>query len=66
VASDYSVMTWLLSSIYENVSANVLILKTTKTIWDTLKEMNSNEQSISRIPNLYKKLFSLRQDGRSV
>jgi len=28
--------------------------------------MYSNEQNISRVADLYEKLFSLRQDGRSL
>ena len=51
---------------YEKVSANVMFLKTVKDIWNTLKEMYSNEQNISRVADLYEKLFSLRLDGRSL
>jgi len=34
VASDCSMMTWLLSSMDEKVSASVIFLKTTKEIWE--------------------------------
>ena len=48
----------------EKVSARVIFLKTANSIWDTLKEMYSNEQKISRVADLYERLFALRQDGR--
>jgi len=43
----------------EEVSADVMFLKTTKEIWDTLKELYSNEKNISRIVDLYERVFSL-------
>jgi len=43
----------------EKLSESVMFLKTAKEIWDTLKEMYSNEQNISRFAHLYEKLFSL-------
>ena len=39
VASNCSVMTWLLSNMDEKVNASVMFLKTAKEIWDTLKEI---------------------------
>ena len=60
MASDYSVMVWLLSSMNKNVSVSVMFLKTVaKEIYDTLKEMYFNEQNISRVADLYEKIFSL-------
>jgi len=44
----------------EKVNARVMFLKTTKEICDTLKEMYSNEQIISRVVDLHEKLFPLR------
>jgi len=43
VASDYSVMTWLLNGMDENINASVMFLKIVKEIWNTLKEMYSDE-----------------------
>jgi len=48
----------------EKVSVGLVFLKTAKDVWDTLKEMYSNEQNISRVVDLYERLFALRQDGR--
>ncbi|KAL0379315.1 UNVERIFIED_CONTAM: Retrovirus-related Pol polyprotein from transposon RE2 [Sesamum radiatum] len=59
-------MTWLLNSMQESVSANIMFLTTAKDMWDTLHDMYSNEKNISRVFELYEKLFSLKQDGRSV
>ncbi|KAL0311158.1 UNVERIFIED_CONTAM: Retrovirus-related Pol polyprotein from transposon RE2 [Sesamum angustifolium] len=42
------VMTWLLNSIEEFVSANVMFLTTTKAMWDALHDMYSHEKNISR------------------
>ena len=39
VASDYSVMMLPLSGMHEKVSASVIFLKTTKEIWDTLRDV---------------------------
>jgi len=58
--------TWPLSSMHKKVSASAMFLKTTKEIWNTLKKMYSNEQNISRVVDLYEKLFLLRQNGLSL
>jgi len=63
VASDFSVMTWLLNNIYihEKFSVSVIFLKVVKEMHDTLKEMYSNEQNISCVADLYEQLFSLTE-----
>jgi len=43
-----------------------MFLKTVEKIWDTLKEIYSNKHNISRVVDLYEKLFSLQQDGHSL
>ena len=53
VVSECSVITWLLSSMDEEVSASVMFLKTAKETWDTLKEMYSNQQNNSRVADMY-------------
>ena len=50
----------------DKVSAEVMFLKTAKEIWDTLKEMYSNKQNISKLLICNERLFSLRQDGLPV
>jgi len=42
-------MALLVSTMNEKVNASVISFKTVKEIWDTLKDMYSNEQNISRI-----------------
>ncbi|KAL0313828.1 UNVERIFIED_CONTAM: Retrovirus-related Pol polyprotein from transposon TNT 1-94 [Sesamum angustifolium] len=59
-------MTWLLNSMEESVSANVMFLNTAKAMWDALHDMYSHEKNISRVFELYERLFSLKQDGRAV
>lgn len=50
----------------EFVSKNVIFLKTAKAMWDALIQMHSNEKNVSRVFELYEKLFSHTQDGQSV
>ena len=64
MATDYSVMTWLLNSVAEKLSAGVLFLKTAKETCDVLKKIYSNEKNISRIAYLSEWLLSLWQDDR--
>ncbi|KAK4388462.1 hypothetical protein Sango_2452800 [Sesamum angolense] len=64
--ADYSVMTWLLNSMEESVSPNVMFLTTAKAMWDAFHDMYSHEKNISRVFELYERLFSLKQDGRAV
>ncbi|KAH6798462.1 hypothetical protein C2S51_034946 [Perilla frutescens var. frutescens] len=64
--SDCSVMTWLLNSMDESVSKNIMFLDIAKAMWDALREMYSNDKNVSRVFELYEKLFSHCQDGQSV
>ena len=51
-------------SMNEKVSASIMFVKTIKNIpkkYET-HERYSNKQKVSRVVNLYKKLFSLRHD----
>ncbi|KAL0386536.1 UNVERIFIED_CONTAM: hypothetical protein Slati_4545400 [Sesamum latifolium] len=43
-----------------------MFLSSAKEIWDTLRDMYSHEKNVSHVFELYEKLFSLKQDGRSV
>lgn len=52
------VMTWLINSMEEKISVRVIFLKIAKMICAHLKEMYSNKRNISRIIDLYKKMFS--------
>ncbi|PIN01521.1 hypothetical protein CDL12_25970 [Handroanthus impetiginosus] len=56
-------MTWLLNSLEESVSANIMFLTSAKEMWDALHDMYSQEKNVSRVFELYEKLFSLKQDG---
>ena len=61
-SDDCSVMTWLLSSMHEKVSASGMFIN----ICDTMKEIYSSEQHISRVANVYEKLFSLQHDSHFI
>ena len=62
---DYSVMTWLLNSL-EKISGSVMFLPSAKNMWDTLKVMYGNEKNLSRVFEIYKRLFELKRGDRSV
>jgi len=47
----------LLNDVDEKANAGVMFLKTANEIWDTLKEMYSNEQNISWVANLYESIL---------
>lgn len=43
-----------------------MLLKTIVEIWDTLKEVYNNEKNISRVFELYERLFTLEQGEMSI
>ena len=63
---DYSVMIWLLNSLEEKISSSVMFLPTAKNMWDILKVMYENEKNLSRVFEIYERLFELKQGNRSV
>lgn len=65
-ADDCSVMTWILNSLEPAISQNIMCLDTAKAMWDALREMFFNDKNISRVFELYEKLFSHTQDTQSV
>ena len=50
----------------EKINVSVMFLKNAEKVYDTLKKMYSNWQNISRVTNLYEKLLSEGQEGRSL
>jgi len=66
LTGDYSVITWLLNSLKEKISRSVMCLPTAKHTWDTLKVMYENEKNPSRVFEIYKRMFELKQGDRSV
>jgi len=53
-------MTWLLNSMKEKISGNVMFLTIAKEMWDTLKAMHENEKNPSRVFEIYKNLFEFK------
>jgi len=66
LTGDYSVMTWLLNSLEEKISGSVVFLPTAQNVWDTLKVVYGNEKNPSKVFEIYKRLFELRQGDGSV
>ena len=60
LSSDYYVMTWLLNSLEENISASVIFLSTAKEMWDTLEVMYGNEKNFSSVFEIYERLFEFK------
>jgi len=58
------VMTWLLNSLEEKISGNVMFLNTAKKMWNTLKVIY--EKNPSRVFEIYGRLFELKQGDQSV
>ena len=59
-------MTWLLNSLKEKISGSVIFLTTAKETWDTLKVMYVNEKNLSRVFEIYERLFELKQGDKFV
>jgi len=58
------VMTWLLNNLEEKIGGSVMFLTTAKEVWDTV--VYGNEKNPSRVFEIYKRLFELKQGDRSV
>ena len=48
------------------ISSSVMFLTTAKEMWDSLKIMYGNEKNVSRVFEIYKRLFALKQGDKSV
>ena len=66
LTENYSIITWLLNSFEEKISDNVMFLTTAKEMWDTLKVMHGNEKNLSRVFEIYERLFELKQGDKFV
>jgi len=53
------VMIWLLISLVEKISGNVMFLTTAKEMWNTLKVIYGNKNP-SRVFEIYERLFELK------
>ena len=58
--------TWLPNRLEEKISCSIMFLTTAKKMWNTLKEMYENEKNLSRVFEIYERLFELKQGDRSV
>ncbi|KAK8574586.1 hypothetical protein V6N12_062276 [Hibiscus sabdariffa] len=64
--ADHQVMTWLLNSMTPEVSKNFLLFKTSKDIWDAVRETYSSTNNNSELFRLESQSFSLTQGDLSV
>ena len=63
---DAHIMTLLWNSLEPDIFNNVACQETSKAVWDTLRELYSSDQNISRVFQIYQNIFSLQQGDRSV
>jgi len=59
-------MIWLLNSLEEKISSSVMFLAIAKEMWDMPKVIYDNEKNLSRVFEIYERLFELKQRDRSV
>jgi len=59
-------MTWLFNSLEEKISGSVIFLTIAKELWDILKVIYGNEKNSSRVFEIYKRLFELKQGDKYV
>ena len=53
-------MTWLINNLEEKISGSIIFFTTAKEVWDTLKVMYGNEKKLSRVFEIYERLFELK------
>lgn len=46
LVDDCAVISWLVNSMDEGITRSVMMMKSAKTIWDTLRSTYGNEQSV--------------------
>ena len=56
----------MVNSMEPSIARGVMILRPAKKIWDTLKQTYRYEKNISRVFEIYKQIFTLRMEDRSV
>ena len=61
-AADCAIISWIINSVEEHITRTISHLRPVKRVWDTIYETYGNEQNISRVCEVYKQLFSLRQN----
>ena len=64
--ADCAVISWIINSIEEHIAQTISRLHPAKRVWDTIRATYGNDQNISRVCEVYKQLFSLRQNDDSV
>ena len=52
---------WLWNNIYPYISSNLMFLETVTEMWKTVREAYSKEKKISRIYQLHKDIFRVKQ-----
>ena len=65
-ANDYQVISWMVNSMENHVSANVLFLHSANEMWITVQQIYSDENNVSRVFSLYEELFALKQGDHSI
>ncbi|XP_042502356.1 uncharacterized protein LOC122079725 [Macadamia integrifolia] len=58
------ILIWLWNSMEPYVAANVMLHSIAKGVWNDLKETYSQEKNMTRIYDIYEKLFQFRQSDK--
>ena len=61
---NYFVMICLLNNLEENISGSVIFLTTAKEMLETMKVMYENEKNLSRVFEIYERMFELKHRDR--
>ncbi|XP_030521717.1 uncharacterized protein LOC115734883 [Rhodamnia argentea] len=61
-----TVLVWLWNSMEPSIAANVMFHTTTKGEWDDLMQGNSQDKNMSRVYELYEKIFNFKQGDNSL
>ncbi|KAL3721854.1 hypothetical protein ACJRO7_034230 [Eucalyptus globulus] len=61
-----TLLVWLWNSMEPSIAANVMFHTTAKEVWDDLMESYSQDKNMSRVYELYEKIFNFKQGDKSL
>ncbi|KAL3751835.1 hypothetical protein ACJRO7_012637 [Eucalyptus globulus] len=61
-----TLLVWLWNSMEPSIAANVMFHTTAKGVWDDLMESYSQDKNMSRVYELYEKIFNFKQGDKSL
>ena len=66
LVDDAAIVSWLVNSMDPSVAREVMMLRSAKKIWDTLRLTYDHEKNISRVFEINEQLFTLCQGDQSI